>query len=187
MKKKVLSFVVVTCLLFLSIMLSSCTNVTKYESRVVEMFENNAVKNDDGCFSFRKYNNLNNANFTYEFIYDPNTKQFCCNVLVVQSTNLYEYASAIFVWGKFKEASFYGYHKLGNVAKIEFKFSNLEFKKQSILGDCFTYDVISNTFLNLKNKNDIDEYATTNFNTLQQAVSYAKSVLVDYNISTELW
>lgn len=158
------------------------------ENLVIDMFVQNAELKD-GNYYFRKINEVGGVRFSYSFSYNPSNKIYNCNLLVTTYANviLYDYASATFYWHKFKSGLFYAYHELDSIAKIEFEYDNIEFIDYHGLGESYNYSVISNTYKNLDSNDDIEKYASECYNCLQQAVSYARTILSEYDVPNELW
>lgn len=159
------------------------------ENVVIGAFLDYAKFDSDGIYRFREYNDLYNVSFSYCFAYDPSLKLYNGNILVTSYTypKMYDYAAVTFSWGNFTNGLFYAYHELDSIAKIEFEYKNLSFNNHKTLGSTYSYKVKSNSFNNLNNKADIDEYAATSYDALQQAISYMNSVFFDLNISINLF
>ena len=143
----------------------------------------------DGVYRFRQYSTTGNCDFFYSFSYNPQIDMFNCGVLVatyVQNFTMYDSGSVTFSWDDFEHAYVTGYHELGNIASIEFDFyaSN---PTSNITFGTYQYSVRSNSFTNLTNQNDINEYAGTCFNCVNQSLTYAQSVLFRYNTQLTLW
>lgn len=204
MKKFLRFFIFVILFSILSLSLIACTNTTpndkennndnetiniSNENIVVGMFLEDAQYDNDGNYRFREYNNLGIVSSSYCFTYSPSLKLYNCSVLVTSYTNpnLYDYAAVTFSWGKFKNGLFYAYHELDSIAKIEFEYYNLSFNTHNTLGTTYSYKVTSNSFVNLNNKADIDEYAATAYSCLQQATSYINSVFSKHKLSINLY
>lgn len=199
MKRKCLILLQVVCI-FLIFALSACNKINNRddenvahkgivnENTVIDMFTQYAQRDTDGSYRFRDYRNLSNISYLYNFVYSPSYKMYNCNILVTSYTGvkLYDYAAITFSWGKLKQGLFYAYHELDSIAKIEFEFSNIKFDDNR-LGNGYTYNVTSNSFVNLTSKNDIDEYATRAYDCLEQTVIFLNSVFFSHNISTDLW
>lgn len=159
------------------------------ESVVIKMFTDNAKRDTDGTYRFRKYESVGNVSFSYSFSYAPSKKMYNCNILVTTNSGigakLYDYAAITFSWGRFKSGLFYAYHELDSIARIEFEYKKLDFKNNS-LGNSYSYNVLSNSFANMDNASK-KEYASRAFECLQQSFSYLKTTLANNGISTKLW
>ncbi len=164
-------------------------NSVSNENIVLGMFLKYAQYDNDGNYRFRKYENLSNVSFSYCFTYSPSYKLYNASVLVTTNTNLklYDYAAITFSWGNFKNGLFYGYHELDSIAKIEFEYKDLLFNSNNTLGETYSYKVTSNSFVNLNNKADIDEYAAMTYSCVQQAISYLNSVFFNHNLLIKLY
>lgn len=158
------------------------------ESLVIDMFTQNGSY-EDGNYYFRKRNTVGGVNFSYSFSYSPSYKMYNCNLLVTTYANvvLYDYASATFSWHGFKKGLFSAYHELDGIAEISFEYDNIKFIDYHGLGEDYNFSVISNTYKNLNNNDDIEKYASDCYDCLQQAVSYAQSILSEYNLPNNLW
>ena len=158
------------------------------ESIVIKMFMENAQLDAYGDYRFREYTTQNNLSYQYNFVYSPSRHLYNCSLLVTNYSNviLYDYAAITFYWGGFKNGFFYAYHELDSIAKIEFEYTNIKFTDNS-LGDVYSYKLVSNTYANLNDPNEIKEYASRSFDCLQQALYYLKSIFFKFHISTNLW
>lgn len=158
------------------------------ENVIIDMFTKNAQYDSYGEYRFREYKTLNNVSFLYSFVYSRSYQKYNCSILVTSyaGINLYDYASITFSWGNFKNGLYYAYHELDSIARIEFEYSNISFTNNG-LGNKYSYKVTSNSFTNLQDKNDIDEYASESYDCLKQVVIYLKSIFAKYNVSTNLW
>lgn len=171
-----------------SIFFSSCSNRIAKEKEVTKLFLNKGYYNSDGNYTFNYYNSLDTVSFSYGFTYYPQFDLFNCDILVTTYSDIkmYDYASATFKWNDFENARFYAYHELDNVARIEFSYYNLDFSKKT-LGDQYSYTVESNTYVNLTEKEEIDNRAATSYDCLKQAVSYMQQVLKQNGLNPNLW
>ena len=143
----------------------------------------------DGSYYIRKHSETEHCLFSYWFTYNPEIDMFNCAVVVTTyalGVQLLDYGSVTFGWGDFENARFYGYHELKDTASIDFDFSASNPRSNMSFGQ-YEYSVRSNSFKNLTNKNDIDEYAQTCFDWVNQSLNYAQSVLYAYTSSITLW
>ena len=150
---------------------------------VIEIFMTKG-EYSDGVYSFRKYSSSGNCDFVYSFSYKPSIDMFNCGVLIttfVQNVTMYDYGSITFTWEEFNNASYYGYHELSNAASIHFDFYPSKANADmDMIFDNYQYSVRSNSFNNLTNTSDINEYAETCFECVRQGWLYAQSVLYGY-------
>lgn len=156
------------------------------KEQVVDVFMENG-EYESGNYYIRKYNDLDYISFSYSFSYSPSYNLFHCSLLVTTYGNInsYKYASATFSWGDFKNALFSAYNELDSIAKIEFEYDNIEFVDG--LGESYNYSVISNTYNNLNENDDIEKYASDCYDCLQQVISFARTTLSNHNLSYNLW
>ena len=195
MKKRFL----VRIIAFISVLICTfgmmgCNENNSYENKNSEELKVRNMFGDFGSYSedtytFRKYNTISGCNFLYSFSYNPTKKLYHCSTLVTTNGNykLYDYGSVTFSWGDIKNALFYGYHELENIAVIELTFSNIILNTNMVLGDTYSYKITKNTFVNLNKKEDIDEYASVMFSGINAAIEYAQSILYLYTDHIELW
>ena len=158
------------------------------KQKVVNVFITNG-EYSDGTYTFRKYSQTGNCSFVYSFSYKPEIDMFNCAVLVTtytQISNMYDYGSVTFAWNDFKNALFYGYHELENTAIIEFDFNALS-PQSNMTYKNYDYTIKKNSFKNLTNTGDINEYAQTCFECVNQSLSYAQSILYGYISPVTLW
>lgn len=158
------------------------------EEQVITMFLNNTQRDSDGSYRFLKRSSSGNVSFIYHFTYSPSNKLFTAGVLIASyaSVTLFDNAAVTFSWGKFKSGLFTAYHELDSVARIEFEYSKMTFTINN-LGTRYSYTVRSNSFSNLTEKSEIDNYAATGYEVLQQAISYMNSVLDSHGLSVALF
>ncbi len=158
------------------------------EEKVIAMFLQSTQRDADGSYRFIKRTSSGNVTFLYNFTYSPSSNLFTTGVLVATygSFTMYDNAAATFSWGQFKKGLFSSYHELDSIARIEFEYSGLTFANNNI-GTRYSYTVRSNSFSNLTEKSDIDDYAATGYEALQQAISYMNSVLYSHNLSVTLF
>lgn len=160
----------------------------KDKEKIVDMFLKNG-EYSNGTYTFRKYTEIDNCNFVYSFSYKPEIDMFNCAVLVTtyaQIAVLYDYGSVTFAWANFENALFSGYHELENTASIHFDFFASNPKNNMTFAN-YQYSVKNNSFSNLTNKNDIDSYAQTCFECINQSLSYAQSVIYGFTKDVTLW
>ena len=172
----------------LSTSLIGCKNINiEEESRIQKVFIENAYYDTDGNYRFREYNVLGNITYSYCFTYSPEQKLYNANLLVTTNSNinLYDYAAITFSWGQFQKALFYAYHELDSIARIEFEYNILSYDYN--IGEDYNYRVKSNTFVNLTEKDDIDNYASQSYDCLKRIVPFIKKILSKYNTNTNLW
>ena len=164
----------------------------KTKELVVEMFIQNGTY-ENGNYAFRKRTTLDNIATLYTFTYSPEYDLFLCSCLTTTYGNgydIHDYGSVSFPWGEFKSGSFYSYHELDhtlNNSKVEFRFTMNTFNDDFSLGNDYEYSMDSNTFVNLKEKNDIDQYAKYGYEQLNLAIPYAQSILYSYLTDTTIW
>ena len=99
----------------------------------------------------------------------------------------YDYGSVTFPLFDMQNALYYGYHKLMDVAIVEFEYSNIKLNPDISLGTDYTYQTTKNTYANLEKKEDIDEYALGAFGCVERAIGYAQSILYKYTSGITLW
>lgn len=171
----------------MTISLCACNYVVS-EDIVENMFYRNASYDSDGRYVFREENNLGTVSIIYLFSYNPTEKLYHCCILKTINTNVkvFDYAAITFSWNKFSKAYFSAYHELYNVAKIDFEFSNISLESNNI-GRSYSYKVLNNSFINLTDKSDIEEYANNSYECLLRLVPYMRRVFSYYGITTDLW
>lgn len=158
------------------------------KEKVVNMFITHG-EYSDGTYYIRKHSTVTPCNFLYTFCYKPDIDMFNCSVLVTTYTSVattYDYGSVTFSWNNFENALFYGFHELENSAIIEFDFCALSPQTNMTYGN-YSYSVSNNSFNNLTNASDINGYAQTCFDCINQSLSYAQSLLYGYTQSVTLW
>ncbi|MBR6687598.1 MAG: hypothetical protein IKL77_02460 [Clostridia bacterium] len=162
-------------------------NILNEELQVISMFMDHGTYRD-GTYTFTKYNNTGNCSFLYSFSYSPTYNLFSCSLLSTtkSSPNLYDYGSVTFSWGNIDSAVFYGYHELENISIIEFSFSDIKLNSNVSLNNDYSYRITKNTFKNLTKKEDIDDYASTIFESMDIAIGYAQTVLYSYTSNITL-
>ena len=158
------------------------------EEKVIAMFLNNTQRDIDGSYRFLKRSSTGNVSFIYSFSYSPSNRLFNAGVLVASYTSvtLFDNAAVTFSWGQFKKGLFTSYHELDSIARIDFDYNILTFSNNNI-GAQYSYTVRYNSFVNLTQKSEIDNYAATGYEVLQQAISYMNSVLYTHNLSVALF
>lgn len=166
----------------------SSNSHTTDKKKVINMFMTYG-EYSDGTYYIRKYSTANPCSFLYSFSYKPEIDMFNCSVLVTTYTSIattYDYGSVTFSWNNFSNALFYGYHELENIAMVEFDFSALN-PQSNMTYKNYNYSVRSNSFKNLTNTSDINGYAQTCFECINQSLSYAQSLLYGYTSTVMLW
>ncbi len=166
---------------------------SKDKEKVMSMFVTNGVYSN-GTYYFRKYSETGNCSFLYSFSYKPEIDMFHCSLLVttnIQGSTLYDYGSVTFTWNNFETALYYGYHEFDyreseTSPSIHFDFS-VSNPQPNISFANYKYSVRSNSFKNLTNKKDIDSYAQTCFDCINQSLLYSQSVLYSYTSTVTLW
>ena len=158
------------------------------KQKVIDMFMAHG-EYDNESYYINKFTSANSCNVAYFFAYQPKHDNFYCSVLVTtyaQNYTLIDYGIVVFSWGNFASATFYGRHDLKDIAKIEFDFSAKNPQSDMTYRD-FDYTVKNNSYGNLTDSSDIDEYASTCFKCINQSLSYAQSVLYGYTSTITLW
>ena len=158
------------------------------EEKVIAMFLNNTQRDSDGRYRFLKRSSTGNVSFIYGFTYSPSNRLFTASIFITSyaSVTLFDNAAVTFTWGQFKKGLFTAYHELDSIARIDFDYSITTFSNKNI-GTQYSYTVRNNTFVNLTQKSEIDNYAAMGYEALQQAISYMNSVLNDHNLSIALF
>lgn len=165
------------------------------EHNVINMFINYGTEDGLGNYFFKKEVKMSSSDLTYCFLYNSKYEIFTGNFISITTEKtlpflnyvLYDYASITFSWNKFNDGVFYSYYDFNNVSRIDFEFSGITFTGYSLLDDYASYKIVNNTFKNLHEQSDIDEYASRCFFALQQVVPYCNSIFSEYNIKTTLW
>ena len=202
MKKSFLIIVLIICVLF-----ASCDNIdnppddsSNVDSAITLQKKDNTKEKvinmfitygeySNGCYRIREYSTVNSCDFLYTFSYNPEVDLFNSSVLTTTHTGIvtmYDYGSVTFSWNGFENALFYGYHELKNTAIIEFHFDALSPQTNMTYGN-YNYSVKNNTFRNLTNTSEINRYAQTCFDSINQSLLYAQSVLCKYTQFVTLW
>ena len=161
-------------------------------NKVIEMFiRYGSYDAKYNLYYFSKVDNYTgNVMINYQFIYHPSDSLFTASssAHTYTSYEMIDYGSATFSWQDVKNAYCSGYHQFDTIANIDFSFSNIQLGTDLRLTDNFNYQVQENTFVNLKNHNEIKEYASTCFECVQFGLGYAQTVLFQYlGSSYTLW
>lgn len=160
-------------------------------SIVLDMFMTHATVDAYGDYVFEEQTLQGNMLYNRSFKYKTSYKKFLCSLSVytnnVNGMYLYDYSSAVFSWGDLKNGYFSHHHSFANIAEINIEYSNIKFNPNQTIGTIYTYTVAENTFINLTEKSEIDEYAKRGYLTLEQAIIYCQSIFYKYNIYTNLW
>ena len=192
---------IVCLLLAIVALLSSCSpsfstgrgnHDDEKENKVVEMFIEHADYDPEGnMYIFTKTeDNIRGMHLFYQFAYSPSSKIFYCSAAAseiptfLESTN----GAIFFSWGNVKNGLFSGSHKIEYRGKIEFEYSNNQLLENTTLGNGYLYDVVSNSFSNLKSESDIQASADACYKYVRAGVAYAQSILFQYlGSSYTLW
>lgn len=192
MQKKYYKFLNIVIICVLLVFVVGCQKRNYYKNQntqnIKNIFIQYAQRDSDGTYFFDEYSDLSSVSFHYRFAYSPKYDLFNVNLLVTTytSTKLYDYASITFSWGEFKKGLFSAYHELDSIARIEFEFNVLSYTNYN-LDDLYTYVIKQNSFVNLTEKEDIDNYASDSYECLKQLVPYIRKVLNEYNIDEHIW
>ena len=159
------------------------------KTAVINMFLEHG-EYDQGAYHFRKYNSVDQTtSVSYFFQYYPDTDSFSCSALTVSYVGAYkltDYGTVIFSWGNVKSGNFAGIHELSDVAEIEMNFSVQEFKQDMSIGAC-THTVTKNSFVNLTQESEINDYAVTMVEHINRGLGYAQSILYAKCDNVTLW
>jgi len=160
----------------------SATNADRAEeAAIIDMFMKYGTYYDDGWYRFHKSTTQGDVAFGYTFAFDPINRTFVCSTMVSTfvpsaGTCLEDYGVVVFRWGDLANGYYSGDHRLTDLsgstvyATIAFEYS---------VANSTTHKVTTNTYSQLS-QTDINEYATTCLQCLEQGLSYAQTIVSAY-------
>lgn len=156
------------------------------EDAIIDMFIQYGTYYNDGWYRFNKNSVQGDVVFGYTFSYNPSNGLFVCSTMVTTNVPslsyvMSDYGAVVFQWGDLENGYFTGNHSLEDIAGTNV-FAEIGFEYSSAT----TYKITTNTYSQLSQA-DIQEYAGTCYQCMEQGLIYANTIISAYtdNITLE--